>query len=451
MSGTLGVYSLDGQDVTDILYGGLVSIQHRGEVAAGASIAKNKIITHVGKGWVSRVLGNQLKFFHEISPYAASGHLLYNSSNPIQPIEMQGKNYKISFSMDGVIINHNNSEVGELFLNYLESTSDMHEAGKKFMESLYGCGSYCINMLIEEDKDIKLVVLRDPKGIKPLCIGEKDGTHIVASETCALESVDAKFSRYIEPGEMLVISKDGLDSKVLKKEGRHGHCMFGFIYFDSRRSKNEGVSVHNVRAKLGKMLARMYPLDIDLGGPSPDSGRGICADFLKELSRILGKYIPYEEFAEKIPGSPRTFQIKEPEERKFFTKNKFGIIYEIIKNKKVGVTEDSIVRGGVTKDGLVYKLKKVARKVIVIVSCTPLPFTCFDNFNDTRAAEGLYGKSIEEINRIVAKRIGADEVCYPSIEMVEKAIGLNDLCMGCANGKYPIKQELLPENLISTL
>jgi len=450
MSGLLGVYSLDGRDITDILYGGLKAIQHRGEVAAGASIAKNKIITHTDEGWVSSVLKNQLKFFHEISPYAASGHLLYNESNPIQPIEMRGKNHKMSSSMDGTILNHDNGEVGKLFLKHLENTDDIYESGKRFMESLYGCGSYCINMLIEEGGDIKLAVLRDPHGIKPLCLGKKDGTYIVASETCALDKVDAKLSRYIEPGEILVISKDGLDSRVLKKE-RHAHCMFGFIYFGSRRSKNEGVSVHSVRAKLGRMLARMYQLDIDLGGPSPDSGRGICADFLKELSKIKGRYIPYEEYAEKIPGSPRTFQIKEPGERRFDTKHKFGIIYEIVEDKDVGLTEDSIVRGGVTKDGLVADIKKAARKVIVIVSCPALHFPCFDNFNDTRAAQGLHGKPIEEINRIVAKRIGADRVCYPTTEMLKKAISLDDLCMGCVNGKYPIKQELLPEGLTSLL
>ena len=450
MSGLLGAYSLDNQDVTDVLYGGLVAIQHRGEAAAGAAIAKNKIITHSGKGWASTVLKDQLKFFHEISPYAANGHLLYSPADPVQPIEMRGKKYDISFSMDGTIINYDNGKVGELFLRHLENTDDIYKSGERFMETLHGYGSYCINALIKEGNDLKLVVLRDPQGIKPLCLGKKDETYIIASETCALDKVDAKFSRDIIPGEMLVISKDGLNSKVLRKE-KHGHCMFDFTYFCSRRSKIEGVSVHGVRAELGRLLARMYPLDIDVGGPSPDSGRGICANFLRELSRIKGKLVPYEEYAEKIPGSPRTFQIEDPEERKFFTRQKFGIIYELVEGKDVGLTEDSIVRGGVIKDGLVVDLKKAAKKVVVIVSCPPLPFGCIGNFKDTRAAHGLYGKPVEEINRIVAKRIGADKVCYSTIGMLKEAIGLDDVCMGCANGKYPIKRELLPEGLTSTL
>jgi len=446
MSGIIGVYSTKGDNVADLTYASLVSLQERGQAAAGIAIAKDSIIPYKRRGGVREVIEPLFPFLLESSPFASIGHSLYEMDAPSQPIEPHttGKR-NISFAMDGYIPGRNVRELADRFSKCFEN-GDFYQGADRFMSRYSGRGAYCITALIEEDEEISLVVLRDPKGIKPLCLGRKDDTYVVASETCALDENYVEFVRDVEPGELIVMTKDGLHSEIIKNE-KHAHCMFEWIYFGNIRSSIEGIPVAEVREKLGKMLAQKYPLDVDIVGASPDSGRGVAQGFADELNVIKGRYIPYREAIIKKAGSPKTFQIEMEKARELAARHKFGIVAHYTEGKRIAVGEDSIVRGTVSKSGYVTLLRKLGgvKEVDIIVSCPPLVSPCFKKFDDSRIAAGLHGKPIEETNKIVADRIGADSVCYSTLDIAREAIGLEDLCMGCLTTEYPIKKEFLPK------
>lgn len=417
MSGIVGVYSLEGKNVADLGYGCLVSLQHRGEAAAGISIATDDILTDVERGQTRENIEPILPFLLKANPFAMIGHSLYEMDAPSQPLYFPGER-NISFAMDGHIIDRNPRDVSSVFVKHFIE-GGFEQGADRFMDRYKNRGSYCITSLIEKDDDISLVVLRDPKGIRPLCLGQRDRTYVIASENCALDDNHVEFVRDINPGELLVINKNGLKPTQIREEN-HAHCMFEWIYFGNIGSSIEGVSVAEVRDKLGKMLAYKYKLDVDIVGASPDSGRGVAAGFAEGLTEIRGKHIPYVEAIIKKAGSPRTFQVEARRARELAARHKFRVISYYVKGKKIAIGEDSIVRGNVSQSGYIPKIREAgAREVHLGVSCPPLFSGCFKKFGDKRIATNLFGKSLEEINRIIAEKIGADSVCYSSLEMVK--------------------------------
>ncbi len=455
MSGIFGVYSVEGKSVADELFMGTIALQHKGEEGCGISFPKdagfytpkNKQLAY----YFFRDVTNGLKGLRENAPSVAIGHTLYENTGGLQPVEQWGENHMISLAMDGILFGFggkNDSVMRTLFSRYLDETHDYYIAIELLMKKLRNHSSYCVVALVRKGEDVDLVAFRDPKGIKPLCLGEKRTEYgvkyVVSSETKGLDAVEAKFIKDIGPGEAVIITKQGLSSKKLADE-KHAHCFFDWIYFADPTSVLEGRNVYEVRKELGRRLARRHLhrlRDIDLVMASPDSGRGVSIGFQQELCKLTNRVISYEEACVKNPGAKRTFQVEDEEERKLAAQVKFFMNKEIVKGKNVAVGDDSIVRGTVFKEGMIFKLRKAgANKIYPIISCPALLYACIkDTKGKNFAAFGLNG-SVEEVGEQVAKKLNADFVCYPTTQDMIEAIGVDDLCKACIDGQFPVDEK----------
>jgi len=449
MSGIIGIFSTDGKNITYDLFYGLTALQHRGEEGCGISVSNGKYFhTLSGEVPVYYFLKDKLETLNKLKPSMGIGHTLYERSGDLQPTEQWGdQNVNLSLAMDGVLLGFgekkHDSVMRTLFLDYLRESGNFYSAAEKVMEKLDGRGPYSVVIAVRKGGNFYLIAFRDPKGIKPLCMGKKGNMHIIASESKVLDILEAAFVKDVEPGEVRIISKDGMESRIVRKD-RHAHCAFEWIYFADPTSTIEGRNVYMVRKTIGETLARRYPLDVDVVIASPDSGRGVAIGYHQELSRIKQKFIPFEEASIKNPGAKRTFQVENPQERVMAARTKFFINKHVVMGKKVACGDDSIVRGTVLRDGMVYKLRAAgAETIIPVISCPPLAYPCIkDPKSKTFAAQGLTG-SIEAIGEKVAKKINVDKVCYPTIEEMDQAIGHTDTCKACFNGVYPIKRKFI--------
>jgi len=458
MSGVFGVYSMNGESVAEELYMGTIALQHKGEAGCGISLpSEGDFDTPKTKQLASyffRDKTNGLKGLKEMHPTAAIGHTLYEKSGGLQPVDTWiNEEKRLSLAMDGILLGfggRNDSVMRTLFSRHFNNTNDFYETGRKIMSELDGKGSYCVVALVRNKNDLNLVAFRDPKGIKPYCLGKKGNKFIVASETKALEGAEADFIRDIKPGEMIVLSKDGITSKLLVDKP-HTHCFFDWVYFADPTSTIEGRNVYEVRKELGRLVAQRHfkriGNEIDFVMASPDSGRGVAIGFQQELSRLRGETIPYEEASVKNSGSKRTFQVEDEAERILAARTKFFMNSHMVKGKNIAVGDDSIVRGTVFREGMIYKLKRAgANKIFPIISCPPLVHSCISNPKGTNfVAHGFEG-SVEEIGEKVAEKINADFVCYPTEEDLVKAIGFNDLCKACIDGQFPVDEKFWKED-----
>ncbi len=450
MSGIIGIYSTGDEGIVDQLFYGLTALQHRGEEGCGISVDdQNYFYTIKKEGLVYYFLKDELQKLKRMNPRAGIGHTLYENSSGMQPMEQWGeRNVNISLAMDGVLLGFgdkkHDSIMRTLFLSCLKDKSDIYSAVELLMEKLDGRGPYNVVVLMRKEGELYLVAFRDPKGIKPMCTGKKNGTYVVASETKALDILEAENIRDVEPGEVIIVSKKGMESRVVRKD-IHAHCAFEWIYFADPTSTIEGRNVYTVRKKLGRMLAKRYPLDVDLVMASPDSGRGVAIGFHQGLNEGKEGFIPFDEISIKNPGAKRTFQVEDPEERAMAARVKFFVNKEHVKGKNIVCGDDSIVRGTVMRDGMVYKLRKAgAGKISTVISCPPLRYPCIkDPKGKTFAAHGLTGP-IEEVGHQVAAKLNVDRVCYPTLKELDEAIGHSDTCKACFNGMYPIKRKFVP-------
>jgi len=443
MSGVIGVFSAKKNNIAESLFYGLTGLQHRGESGAGISVAKDNcdIMTKGGVGLVYYLFKDELELLKAIDSSAGIGHVLYEDTGSIQPTETSGKNYKIAFAMDGVLMGLKGKHdivARDMFLGALEKEKDIFRASGIFMKKLSGRGSYCIVSLVKKGSKVSLVAMRDPKGIKPFCLGKKGNEYIVSSESKGLYGAGARLIRDVEPGEVIVISKKGIKSKIVRKEP-HMHCAFEWVYFADPTSIIEEKNVYFVRKKMGEMLADKYRLDVDVVIASPDSGRGVAIGYSQRAG------IPFEEAVIKNPGAKRTFQVENPSERNKAAMSKFFVNKDVVRGKKIAIGDDSIVRGTVIRDGMINKIKICkAKKIYCIISCPPLCFPCFKDPGGTNyAAYGLFRVPVEKIGKFVARKLGADAVCYPTVSMLQQAIGHNGLCRACLDGKYPVKKKFL--------
>jgi amidophosphoribosyltransferase len=489
MSGIIGVYSVDGNNIFEELSYGLIALQHRGDRGFGFCVdnqdsdPNNWFLHESGRGLVfyDMVQNNpeKIKELSERKPTVGIGHTLYEKTGGLQPRGTWNiKGYDMMVAMDGVLLGYPARDevvMRAIVSKSLSEADDFFKAGELIMEEFDGRGPYNVvaNIRDYRNGEYYLVAFRDPKGIKPMCLGCNGDKYIIASESKIFQNIDADFVRDVEPGEMIVISKKGMKDRVLVRQD-HAHCAFEWVYFASPVSDIEGKNVYLVRKKLGESLAKRYPdVDIDQVICSPDSGRGVATGFQQALNRrrlqdiiensrgmknkkeiikylesdLQDAFVPFEEGVEKNPTAPRTFQIEEPILREIASRTKFYFNEQVLKDKKSGVGDDSIVRGSVFKYGMAPKAKRLGAKTFgAIISCPPLSHACVkDPGGKTFAALGLRGP-VEKIGERVAEDIGLDFVLYPTEEDLDKAIGFTDTCKACFNGKYPVKKEFLPED-----
>ena len=279
----------------------------------------------------------------------------------------------------------------------------------------------------------KLIGARDPYGFRPLCIGKRENSYVITSETCALDTIGAEFVRDVLPGETVTITPDGgiiSDlSRALPKE-QEARCVFEYIYFARPDSHIDGVSVYASRIQAGKFLAMDSPVEADLVVGVPESGNAAA------LGYSLQSGIPYGTAFVKNGYVGRTFIKPKQSSRESSVKVKLNVLREAVAGKRVIMIDDSIVRG-TTSDRIVRMLREAgAREVHVRISSPPFLWPCYVG-TDVPAREQLiaYNRSVEEIRTI----IGADSLGYLDIERLIEITGGLNICKGCFNGNYPIE------------
>ena len=296
-------------------------------------------------------------------------------------------------------------------------------------------GSYALTIIVNGE----LYAVRDPAGMKPLCIGEKNGSYIVASETVALDVINANFIRDVTPGEVISFQNDEINSHILEitKDTHLAHCMFEYVYFARPDSAIDGINVYESRLNIGKQLYEQFPIDADYVIPVPDSSIPAAIGY----SRASG--IPYAEGLIKNRYVGRTFIMPTQEERELAVRLKLNPIKDAIKGKKIILIDDSIVRGTTSKSLIELVKEAEPAEIHFLVGCPPVIAPCY------------YGVAMATKNELIAanytteeirKQLDIDSLGYISLESLVKAIGMpaEDLCLGCLNECYPTD---LPDNI----
>ncbi|MHA1490756.1 MAG: amidophosphoribosyltransferase [Promethearchaeota archaeon] len=468
-----GVTSDDiGFSVSKLLYQGLIAQQHRGQESTGISVKKTggRIFTYKKKGLVSKVLSKKVlsQFLGNVgighNRYATTGIADYESPDYIQPYHYKSNELEFSLAFNGTIpiyedikkklngmgrvfvTNTDTEVVAQLIASIALGTEDWAEVLKIASKLLEGAYSL---VLLSLEGDI--YAIRDPKGFKPLCIGElktdKRNLYFIASESCAIDAVGGKFLRDVEPGEIVHLShQKDIHSEMVIKSNKTALCQFEFVYFARPDSIIDRVSVAEARLKLGINLAKNDPLLKDqkikenaIVVPVPDSGRSAAVGYAKESK------LPYIEGLMKNRYVWRTFIMPGQMKRKAAVKEKLNPIKSVIDRKDIILIDDSIVRGTTTKQIVALIRAAGAKSVNVRISCPPVVSACYMGIDFPTRDELIGGrfKKIYGENYIdeIRKKIGADSLLYQTIDDLKQAIGKSEdeLCMACLTGRYPLK------------
>jgi amidophosphoribosyltransferase len=442
-----GLFGLYGhRDAARLTYLGLYSLQHRGEEAAGLVTWDGKTMhAHKGMGLVSEVFNDAT--LHQLPGRMALGHTRYSTTGSSTLKNSQP--LVISYAKGSLAVAHNGNLVnayelrreleaqGSIFQTTVDSEIILHllahAKNKSFDEDLSEClrrlkGAFTLLFLTERE----LIGCRDPNGFRPLCIGRLNRTYVLASETCALDIIGARFVREVEPGEVVIISSSGIRSIHPFKDlaQQRSHCLFEHVYFSRPDSLIFGESVQDVRVRLGKQLALEHPAEADIVMPIPDSGN------FAALGYSLQAKIPFTIGMIRNHYVGRTFIQPAQEIRDLKIRVKFNPIKEIIRGKRLVIVDDSIVRGHTTK-ARVKSLREAGAKAIHLrISCPPTKFSCFYGIDfPTRKELIANTMSLDEIRKF----LGVESLGYLSQEGLMAAVRKpGDYCTACWSGKYPI-------------
>ena len=447
--GVFGIYSPKETRLASMVYYGLVSLQHRGQESAGIAINKDRIINyHKGLGLVNEVFSKD-QIDKLGTGNIAVGHVRYSTSGSVtvanaQPMVVKHIKGQLALCHNGNLSNSDTLRK-ELELSgcIFHSSSDTEVISYIITRNRLKCPS--IEKAVEATMEIiegayslvmmspsKLIAARDPHGMRPLCYGMMpDGSYVFASESCALDAVGARFERDVEPGEIIIIDQNGLRNITTHcNKVPHSICVFEYIYFSRPDSIIEGKSVHQARIEAGHYLAKEHPVDADIVIGVPDSGLDAAIGY----SECSG--IPYRIGLLKNKYIGRTFIAPTQEERELLVHLKLNPIRSVLKDKRVVLVDDSIVRG-TTSAQLVNLVREAgAKEVHMRISSPPFTHPCYYG-TDVDSQENLIAckYSIPEI----CEKIGADSLGYLSIENAMKLPGRNPetCCAACFNGKYP--------------
>ena len=447
--GVFGIFENKTSDVAASAYFGLYALQHRGQESCGITVCDDGIFRHKrADGLVSEVFTKEA-IAKLGSGNMAVGHVRYsttggNDHNNIQPLVIRhikgnmalvhngnlvnAAELRRSFEMSGAIF-HGTSDTEAIAYTIVRerlTSSSTEQAVERAMPFIKGAYS-CILMTAT-----KLIAFRDPDGFRPLCIGKThDGAYVVASESCALETVGAEFIRDISAGEIVVITREGMRSITTNCGKERNICIFEYIYFARPDSVIEGVSVHHARQCAGRLLAKNSHVDADIVIGVPDSGLDAALGYSNESG------IPYGIGFIKNKYIGRSFIQPEQHQRENAVKIKLNVIRETVAGKRVIMIDDSIVRG-TTSARIVRLLRDAgAKEVHVRISSPPFLHSCYFGTDIDSEENLIAGKcsSTEEI----AKFIGADSLAYLPVECLGELIGNKfGCCKGCFTGEYPV-------------
>lgn len=443
-----GVFGIFGHSqAAQLTYYGLYALQHRGQESAGiATVDGLTMHSHRAMGLVTEVFaGNRLE---SLKGTASVGHVRYSTAGASNVANAQPLVF--SFRQGNLAMAHNGNLVNARQLqNHLESqgsifqtTSDTEVVAHLIARGAFPTIAENVRVSLSMLKggfalviltDDQLIALRDPQGLRPLALARMGDAYVVASETCAFDTIGAEFVRDVEPGEMIIIDKAGLHSERYASSAKKALCTFEYIYFARPDSDIDGFNVHMVRKQLGRVLARQTPVEADVVIGVPDSSISAAIGFAEELA------IPYEIGLIKNKYSGRTFIQPSQDLRSLGVRLKLNAVRKIVAGKRVVMVDDSLVRG-TTSARLVSLLREAgATEVHVRITSPPVKHSCYYGI-DTSAREELIAarKTVEEIQEF----IGADSLAYLDEEGMLSVFGVEDVthhgfCNACFTGKYP--------------
>ena len=450
--GVFGIYDFDGNDVASTIYYGLFALQHRGQESCGIAVSdtngpKGVVKSHKGMGLVNEVFAPEQ--LSALKGDIGVGHTRYSTAGSstrenAQPLVLNYVKGTLGLAHNGNLVNapelrRELEYTGAIFQTTIDSeviayhiarerihTGSVEEAVSRAMDKIKGAYS----LIVMSPR--KLIGARDPYGFRPLCIGKRDNAYILASETCALDTIGATFVRDVEPGEIVTITpQKGIESDkshCLPKD-QEARCIFEYIYFARPDSHFDGVSVYQARIQSGRFLAMDSPVEADLVVGVPESGNAAA------LGYSLQSGIPYGTAFVKNGYVGRTFIKPGQSSRESSVRVKLNVLKEAVNGKRVIMIDDSIVRG-TTSDRIVKMLRDAGTKEVHMrVSSPPFLHPCYFG-TDVPAEEQLiaHNRTIEEIRRV----IGADSLAYLKTERLGEMIGSMGHCTACFTGEYPI-------------
>jgi len=454
--GLFGVYGHP--SATDLTYYGLYALQHRGQESAGIVSAEGDdapFRLHRDMGLVSQVFDEQK--LKDLQGSRAIGHVRYSTTGSstiknAQPIVVNCARGQIAIAHNGNLVNANVlrdelESAGSIFQTTSDSEVILHLVAQPTRDgqeaSLLSAlrrvqGAFSIIIMSQRE----LIAARDPHGFRPLCLGRLDGGWVVASETCAFDLIRAEYIRDVEPGEVVVIDDKGLRSiRFIDPSHDRAFCVFELVYFARPDSVIMGSFVSEVRKRMGRELARQHPVDADIVIPVPDSGNYAALGFAEESG------IPFEQAFVRNHYIGRTFLQPTQLIRDFNVRVKLNLIREIVRDKRVVVVDDSVVRG-TTARARVINLREVgAKEVHLRVSCPPHRFPCFYGIDFPDKKDLLANQMSPEK---IAKYLGVDSIGYLDVDGMIRATHnkRSEFCTGCFTGDYPVHFDSRLDKLI---
>ncbi|NTV89601.1 MAG: amidophosphoribosyltransferase [Clostridiales bacterium] len=421
--GVFGIFNKDHHDVARLTYQGLYALQHRGQESAGIAVNdEGRILQHKDMGLVQEVFDEVV--LNHLKGRIAIGHVRYSTTGAslrenAQPMVVKYRSGQMALAHNGNLVNAAEirmrmEDAGAIF----QSTSDTevianlisrNRINSENIEDTLAAmmkevkGSYALVLVTPK----RLIGIRDPLGIRPLCIGKVGESYVLASESCALDAVGADFVRDVMPGEIVLIGEEGIESVQTEVPGKPRLCIFEFVYFARPDSVIDGYSVHRARVEAGRRLAIEHPVDADIVIGAPDGGLNAALGYSRESG------IPYGQGLLKNRYVGRTFIQPEQGQREAGVRTKFNAMKSEIAGKRVIMVDDSIVRGTTTRR-IVQMLKDAgAKEVHMRVSSPPYKFPCYFGIDISSSKQLVASKySIDEIKDI----IGADSLGYLSLE-----------------------------------
>ena len=443
--GVFGIYA-PGHEVANIAYFGLYALQHRGQESAGITVSDGERLNTIkNMGLVAQVF--EANSLAGLRGDVALGHTRYSTTGSAKLLNAQPMVYEhpqigpIAIGHNGNLTNYHQlreeleqkgvifdtSSDTEVILRLIGQTpgADLRTVLRRSLPRLEG--AYSLVFLTRDS----VVGVRDSLGVRPLCLGRYGDGWIIASETCALDTVRAKFERDVEPGEVVIINKDGLQSFMAQISLRKAACMFEFIYFARPDSNMMGKNLYKARRRMGRELARQLPTEADVVISLPDSGTPAAHGYAEESG------IPFREGLIKSRYITRTFIQPSQSLREAGIRLKFNPVRPVLEGKRVILIDDSIVRGNTSRQIVELLRWAGASEVHMRIASPPLHYPCFMGIDIASRKELIaVGRTEEQICEV----IGADTLSYLHMDGLVKAVGhaIDNFCLACFDGEYPV-------------
>jgi amidophosphoribosyltransferase len=445
-----GLFGICGHpDAATLTYFGLYALQHRGQESSGIAVCRDQgVIEHKGMGLVSEVFDMDL--LAQLEGRCAIGHVRYSTTGSsvlanAQPFLVRHRNNSYAVALNGNLVNAHTlknelEQAGSIFQTTMDTEVFLHlfvknlESG--FEQALVNtvnrlAGAFSFALLTSRGE---IIGIKDPHGFRPLCLGKLNGNYVLASETCAFDLVEAEFIRDIDPGEIIIISQDGIKSIQTTTADHRAFCIFEFIYFARPDSTMCGKNVYQMRKAHGRRLAQEAPAEADFVMPFPDSGTYAAIGYSEESG------IPFEMGMIRNHYVGRTFIQPTQSMRDFGVRIKLNPVKELLKGKDIIIIEDSIIRGTTIKTRVKALRQLGVNRVHMRVAGPPHRFPCHYGIDFSTRGELIAArKSVDELRYY----LGLDSLHYLSIEGLLQSTGVENpasyFCKACFDGCYPVQ------------